>query len=68
MLKEIGVLSIAVPVVGCIMSVIGRLVVGPEFAETSVDLSGLVMGLVVLWLTQVFAYGAELESDSEGLI
>lgn len=68
MLKEIGVLSIAVPVVELIMSVVGRLVVGPEFAETSVDLTGIVMGLVVLWLTHVFAYGAQLESDAEGLI
>ena len=68
MLKEIGIFSIAVPVVGFVMSVVGRLVVGPEFAETNVDLSGLVMGLIVLWLTHVFAYGAELEGDAEGLI
>lgn len=68
MLREIGIFSIAVPVVGFIMSIVGRLVVGPEFAETSVDLSGFVMGLIVLWLTQVFAYGAKLESDADGLI
>lgn len=68
MLREIGIFSIAVPVVGLVMSIVGRLVVGPEFAETSVDLGGIVMGLLVLWLTQVFTYGAELENDSEGLI
>lgn len=68
MLKEIGIFSIAVPVVGVIMSIVGRLVVGPEFAETSVDLSGLIMGLIILWLTQVFAYGAELQAESDGLI
>lgn len=68
MLKEIGIFAIAVPIVGLIMSVVGRLAVGPEFAETSVDLSWILVGLVILWLTQVFAYGAELQGDADGLI
>lgn len=68
MLREIGFFSIAVPVVGIVMSIVGRLVVGPEFAETSVDFGGIFMGLLVLWLTQAFTYGAELERDAEGLI
>ena len=68
MLREIGIFTIAVPVVGFIMSIVGRIVVGPEFAETSVDLGSVFLGLLVLWLTQQFTYGAELESASEGLI
>ena len=68
MLREIGIFAIAVPVVGLIMSIVGRIVVGPEFAETSVDLGGIVMGLLVLWLTQVFTRGEALEQDAEGLI
>ena len=67
-LRQIGFFAIAVPVVGIIMSVVGRLVVGPDFAETSVDFGGVFMGLLVLWLTQAFTRGAELEQDAEGLI
>ncbi len=68
MLREIGIFTIAVPIVSLIMSIVARLVVGPDFAETSVDFSFFVVGLLVLWLTQVFTRGAELESDAEGLI
>ena len=67
-LRQIGFFAIAVPVIGLVMSIVGRLVVGPEFAETSVDFGGILTGLLVLWLTQVFTRGAELEQDAEGLI
>lgn len=68
MLREIGYFTIAVPMVGLIMSVIGTLVVGPEFAESSVDVSYVFFGLLVLWLTQVFTRGEELQEEAEGLI
>ena len=69
MLREIGILAIAMPVVELIMSVIFGLVFGPELEGTfNVEMSGIVMGLVILWLTQVFAYGVELQSESDGLI
>ncbi len=68
MLREIGIFTIAVPIVGLVMSIIGHLVVGPEFAETSVDFGGFLLGLLVLWLTQQFTYGAELEAEADGLI
>lgn len=68
MLREIGIFAIAVPVVSFIMSVISRLVVGVDVTEASVDLSGLVMGVIVLSLTQFFAYGAQLEKDVDGLL
>ena len=69
MLKKVGILSIAVPVVGFIMSIVFGLVVGPESdATANLDLSGIFMGLIILWLTQVFSYGVQLEGDAEGLI
>ena len=68
MLKEIGIFSIAVPVIGLIMSTIIRLVAGVDAIEASVNLSGFVMGIIVLCLTQFFAYGAELEKDVDGLL
>ena len=68
MTREIGIFSIAIPVIGLIMSTILRLVVGVDVIETSVNLSGFVMGIIVLCLTQFFAYGAELEKDVDGLL
>ena len=67
-MKKIGIFSIAIPVIGLIMSVLLRLIVGPDMVEISVDQSGIIMGIIVLGLTQYFAYGAELEKDVEGLL
>lgn len=68
MMKEIGIFSIAVPVIGLIMSIIARLVIGEEAAEVSVSQSGFYMGIIVLCLTQYFVYGADLERDVDGLL
>ena len=68
MMKEIGIFSIAVPVIGLIMSIIVRLVMGVETAEISVDMGGIFMGIVVLCLTQYFVHGADLEKDVDGLL
>lgn len=67
MLKEMGIFSISIPVVGLIMNIIIRLVVSVE-AELSVGLDGFVMGIFILCLTQFFAYGAALEKDTDGLV
>ena len=68
MLKQIGIISIAVPLVGFIMSIITRLVIGADAAEISVSQSGIVMGIIVLCLTQYFIHGAKLENDVDGLL
>lgn len=68
MLKEIGIFSIGIPIVGLIMSTIIRLAVGVDAIEISVNLDGFVMGIIVLCLTQFFAYGADLEKDVDGLL
>lgn len=68
MLKEIGIFSIAIPVVGLIMSTVIRLTVGVEATEISLNLDGFIMGIIVLCLTQFFVHGAELEKDVEGLL
>ena len=67
-MREIGVFAIAVPVIGLIMSVIIRLLIGVEAVETSIDMSGLFMGIIVLCLTQFFVHCAELEEDVDGLL
>lgn len=68
MLKEIGIFSISIPIVGLVMSVICRLVLGVDAVETSVNFYGFFMGIVVLCLTQFFIHGAELEKDVDGLL
>ena len=68
MLKEIGIFLISVPVTELIMSIIIRLVIGEEIAEMSVNVGSLVVGILVLCLTQYFSYGAELQKDVDGLL
>ena len=66
--REVGLLSILVPMVGTIMSVIARIVLGAEAAEISANLGGLVIGIVILTFTEYFVRGIELERDVDGLV
>jgi hypothetical protein len=70
MLREIGIFSIAIPVLELIMSVVFGLVFGHGGAElaATVDLTGIIMGIIVFSLTNIFSYGAKLENDVEGLL
>lgn len=68
MMKEIGIFSIAIPIVGLVMTSLCRLIFGVDTVETSVNTYGFTMGVIVLCLTEFFAYGAELEKDVEGLL
>ena len=68
LMRQIGIFSISVPLIGLIMSTIIRLVTGVETAEISIDMSGIFMGIIILCLTQFFAYGANLEKDVDGLV
>ena len=68
MMREIGLFSIAVPVIGLFMSFVFRLVTGVDAVENSMDMNGIFMGIVVLCLTQFFVHGAALETDVDGLL
>lgn len=67
MVREIGIFSISVPMLGMFASFIMRLAAGPDI-DVSMRMSGLMMGLIVLCLTQVFARGAALEKEVDGLL
>ncbi|MBE6806826.1 MAG: DUF2975 domain-containing protein [Ruminococcaceae bacterium] len=67
-MREIGYFSIAVPVVGLIMSIVVRLITGVDATENSMDMNGVFMGVLVLCLTQIFVHGAQLEQDVDGLL
>lgn len=71
MLREIGIFTIAVPVISLIMNIVVGIVVGTDsvfFTGFNVELSSFFMGILVLSLSQVFAYGASLEKDVDGLL
>jgi hypothetical protein len=68
MVREIGIFCIVIPVFELIVSFVLRIIIPPEMCEISVNFSSVVMGLVVLCLSQYFAYGAQLQEDVDGLV
>lgn len=68
MVREIGIFLLAVPLMGLLLNVLLRLMLGVDAVETSEDLSSLLIGLVVLCLSRIFAQGMELEADVDGLL
>lgn len=68
MVKEIGIFYISIPIIGLVMSIIARLVVGAEVTEISVRGESIVTGILILCLSQVFAYGTQLQNDVDGLL
>ena len=42
--------------------------IGPELVESSVDMMGIVMGILMLCLSQVFALGMQMQNDMDGLV
>ena len=67
-IERIGWLSILLPIIGFVTSVLAKLFGGPDALEISVDLTGVVMGILVLCLSQFFAHGVKLENDVDGLV
>ena len=68
MVREIGIFCIAGPVVSFLMGIIARLILGVDAVEISVDLQGFIIGILVLCLSQIFAYGKQLQDDVDGLL
>lgn len=68
--KNIGILSIATPIVGFITTTIIYVVslINGNPVDVSVSLEGVIIGLVCLCLTQIFSYGASLEEEVDGLL
>lgn len=71
MIKEIGIFSISVPIVGFFISTIicaVSMLTGSGGTEISINIQGFIVGLISLCLTNVFTYGANLEKDVDGLL
>lgn len=68
MVREIGIFSIMIPVIGFVMSLIARIFIGVDSCETSVQIVGVAMGIAMICFSEIFAYGIKLEEEVEGLI
>ena len=68
MIRNVGILSIVIPVVEIIMTIIARVILGDAGIESSLNLNGILIGIVVLCLSQFFAYGTQLQEDNDGLV
>ena len=68
MVREIGFFLILIPVIGLIMSIIARAIYSASAIECSMDMHFIVVGLVILCLSGVFAYGMKLQQDVDGLV
>lgn len=67
-IERIGWLAIVSPIVGWLLTMLCKLILGDTMMEPSLDLTGLVMGLMVLILSRFFAYGVSLQNDVDGLV
>lgn len=69
-IKKIGILSIAIPIAGFVISsviTVVALVCGSSIS-VSLSLSSVIVGLICLSLSQIFTYGAKLEDEVDGLL
>ena len=66
MIRRIGWLCILVPIIELIISCIATVVLGG--IESSVQMGIIFFGIVILALSRFFAYGVELQKETEGLV
>lgn len=64
--RHIGYLYAAGVAVGFVLELGGSVLMGAS--EGFINLGDIVTAFIILWLTQVFAYGAELQNDVDGLL
>lgn len=69
LLRQIGLFAIGIPLVELIVLGGMALLMGSGvFASIGIDLGFIILGIVVLCLSQFFAYGVELQTDVDGLL
>lgn len=66
-MKQIGYCAVAMPLVIAAMN-LWAMLISVDGNHAVLDLSGLLLGVLVLCLTHVFAYGLELQNDVDDLL
>lgn len=67
MVREIGIFLVAIPLTELVFSWLMNLFLNHTM-EISVNLTGLLTGLVIWYLSRIFSYGQQLQSDVDGLV
>ncbi len=65
-IKRIGYIAISFPIIKVIFNIVAGLFM--HNAYVGIELSEVLFGLIILCLSQYFAYGASLEKDVNGLV
>lgn len=68
MIREIGIFYLAVFAVSLLFTCIAGLILGPESCESSMDLGHIMVGVLILCLSQIFEEGTRLREDVDGLV
>lgn len=68
MLREIGIFLISISGVELLWNVGMRFLLGVDNVELGVELDSVVIGLMVICLSQFFDYGTQLQQDVDGLL
>lgn len=68
MMREIGIFFISIAAVQFAASVVAVLALGPGTADSSINTSGIITGILMLCLSQVFAIGQKMQEDIDGLV
>lgn len=68
MLREIGIFLLSTCVVDLLWSIGLRFFIGVDNVELSIGLEKIILGMMVLCLTQFFDYGSQLQKDVDGLL
>ncbi len=66
--KNIGMYIVCMPIIGLIASIVGQIVFMDLDCSITVELGSVFMGLIIICLSRIFAYGVSLQKDSDGLI
>ena len=68
LLRQIGILAVACPILNFLMSLLVFLFYGTDVATPIISPEGLFAGVVILCLSRFFAHGVELQTDVDGLL
>lgn len=68
MLREIGIFLLSTCAVDLLWSIGLRFFIGVDNVELSIGLEKIILGMMVLCLTQFFDYGSQLQKDVDGLL
>ena len=68
MLREVGIFLISITAVELFFSTGLRFLIGVDNVELSVEMDSVILGLMVICLSQFFDYGTQLQQDADGLL